>query len=259
MKANEIAAAIEKTAPLHWQEEYDNSGWQAGCPDTEIDTVMLALDPSQEVIDEAIRCGAGMVVTHHPLIFKPLRHLCGMSWQERCVEKALKAGLCIYAAHTNLDNAPGGVNARIASVIGLEGTEPLVPMTEGAGSGLIGSLRNPVSAEELLKMLGKNFGADGLRHSSLPYRKLQRIALCGGAGAFLMKDARAKNADCYITGEFHYHDWFDSEGLFMVELGHWQSEQFTVDLLEDILKAALPSLKIVRYGESTNPVRYFSR
>ena len=144
MTVQDIAALIERTAPLHWQEEYDNAGLQVGSPATEVTGVLVSLDLTEAVIDEAVRRGCNLVVSHHPLIFRPLRQVCGLSWQQRCVEKALKAGVCLYSAHTNLDNAPDGVNRRIAEIIGLKGLRSLEEKADGSWSGAIGTLREIV-------------------------------------------------------------------------------------------------------------------
>jgi len=256
MTAIEIAAVIERTAPLHWQEEYDNAGFQAGNPQTEVSGVLVSLDITEAVIDEAIAKGCNLVISHHPLIFRPLRQVCGLSWQQRCVEKALKAGICLYSAHTNLDNAPQGVNRRIAQCIGLQGLKPLVENANGSWSGIIGSLPRSEARTTFLQRLQKTFEAKGLQFCGEDGPEILTVALCGGAGNFLLDEAKENGADCFITGELRYHDWFEAGNMLLVQLGHYESECCTEGLLAELVGNACPQLKVLRSSVPTNPVRY---
>ena len=119
MKLREVTAALEHLAPLRLQDEWDNSGLQVGFPEAEIDSVLVCLDVTEAIVDEAIAAKCNLIVSHHPLIFKALRQVSDATYQQRCVVKALAAGISIYSAHTSLDNAPGGVNHRIAALLGL--------------------------------------------------------------------------------------------------------------------------------------------
>ena len=135
MKVREIVSVIEMTAPLRLQEEWDNSGLQVGFPDADVRKVLVCLDVTEAIVDEAAAKGCGMIVSHHPLLFKPLAQVSDATYQQRCVVKALAAGIAIYSAHTSLDNAPGGVNYKIAELIGLQGLEWLAtPISCGASS-----------------------------------------------------------------------------------------------------------------------------
>ena len=123
----EIATALEKFAPLPLQDGYDNAGLQIGLTDAEVTGVLLCLDVTEQVIDEAAASGCNLIVSHHPLLFRPLKRITGGNYVERCVIKALSKGISIYSAHTNLDNAQGGVNHRIAQKLGLKNVRTLVP------------------------------------------------------------------------------------------------------------------------------------
>lgn len=257
MTAIEIAALIERTAPLHWQEDYDNAGFQAGNPQTEVTGVLVSLDITEAVIDEAVSRGCNLVLSHHPLIFRPLRQVCGLSWQQRCVEKAIKAGVCLYSAHTNLDNAPKGVNFRIARCIGLQDLNPLVENANGSWSGVIGTLPQAEARTAFLRRLQKTFEARGLQCSGEDGPDIRTVALCGGAGNFLLDAAKENGADCFITGELRYHDWFEAGEMLLVQLGHYESECCTEALLAELVGNAWPQLKVLRSSVPTNPVRYF--
>lgn len=265
-KVSDVIAAIEAVAPLRYQDEWDNSGLQVGFCQDEVKGVLVCLDITEEIVDEAIRKGCNMIVSHHPLLFHPLKQVSDSTYQQRCVTKAIKNGIAIYSAHTSLDNARGGVNFKIAELIGLQNLRWLEPKPDGesglnahqpeCGSGLIGSLPAPELPEAFLERLQNTFKVKALRHSEPGSKPISNVALCGGAGAFLMGKAIQEGADCFISGEFHYHDYFDTEGMMLVELGHYQSEQFTKDLLRDILSKSLPGLPIEMTQIDTNPIRY---
>ena len=260
MKVRDIIGAIERTAPLRLQDEWDNSGLQVGFLDGEASRVLVCLDVTEAIVAEAIERGCELIVSHHPLIFKALNQVSDTTYQQRCVVKALAKNIAVYSAHTSLDNAPGGVNHKIAEIIGLQNLQWLLPKEgEDAGSGLIGTLPAPERDFDFLKRLRKSFGVECLRHSECNGRTIKTVALCGGAGAFLMKDAVRKGADCFVTGEFHYHDYFENDGMLLAELGHYQSEQYTIDLLTELLKAACPSLEVLKTSINTDPTRYDAR
>ncbi len=254
-KVSDVIKAIERIAPLRFQDEWDNSGLQVGFAGDEVGKVLVCLDITEEIVDEAIAGKCNMIVSHHPLLFHSLKQVSDCTYQQRCVTKAIKEGIAIYSAHTSLDNAPGGVNHKIAELIGLKNPEWIEPH-EDSGSGLIGELPEAMEPERFLETLKTTFKVESLRHIEPAGKPVKKIALCGGAGAFLMPLAKALGADCFITGEFHYHDYFESDGMLLVELGHYQSEQYTQDLLKDILQKAIPGLQIQITEINTNPTRY---
>ena len=130
MKVKEITNAIEEYAPLYLQESWDNSGMQVGDPESEVTGVLLCTDVREEIIDEAIERGANVVISHHPLLFRGLKKIVGRSYQERIVARAIKHDITIYAAHTNMDSALGGVNFKIAEKLGLRNVRVLCPQTD---------------------------------------------------------------------------------------------------------------------------------
>ena len=127
VKIKDIADALEMFAPLPLQDDFDNAGLQIGLTDAEVAGVLLCLDVTEAVVDEAIASGCNLIVSHHPVIFKPLKRITGGNYVERCILKALSNGIAIYSAHTNIDNAPGGVNFRIAEILGLKNVRILQP------------------------------------------------------------------------------------------------------------------------------------
>lgn len=275
MTIREIISTLEAFAPLELQEDFDNAGVQVAvnsCPDAldaQLTGVLVCLDITEQVIEQAIEKNCNMVVSHHPLIFQPLKRVCGQTYQQRCVAKAILAGITLYSAHTNLDNARGGVNHIIASMLGLNNLQWLEPRGSEGGSGVIGELPVPMTAMQLLLSLKTLFKVDALfnncrGNSAFAEQKsvcgtiavekeIRKVALCGGAGAFLMGKAREMGADAFITGEIHYHDYFGQD-MLLVEMGHYQSEQYTQELLMKIILKSCAGARVIKTSLNTNPI-----
>ena len=260
MKAKQVLDALEQYAPLPLQDGFDNAGLQIGLTEEqEVTGALLCLDVTEAIVEEAEREGCNLIVAHHPLLFHGLKSITGKSYVERCVIKAIQKGIGIYAAHTNLDNAEGGVNYRIAEKIGLTGLSFLDAKTATvpAGSGVVGELPVAEDEEDFLKRLKTLFGIKCIRHNTLCGRKIRRVALCGGAGGFLLPNAIAQGADAFLTGEMRYHDYFGHDDeLLIAEMGHYESEQYTIDIFAEVLQARFPELKIVKTSLNTNPIYY---
>lgn len=259
MRVKDVLTTLERFAPLPLQDDFDNAGLQIGVTDGDsVSGVLLCLDITPRVLREAVEEGCSMVVSHHPLLFKPLRRLTAETMVEKCVRIAVENNLTIYAAHTNLDNARGGVNFEIARRLGLHNVRFLREQPSGqGGSGVIGELEEPVEAARFLAQVKKEFAAGAMAHNELLRRPIKRVALCGGAGDFLLDDALAQGADCFLTGEMHYHVYFGHEQQIQIGVfGHYESEQYTINLLEQILREGLPELRVIRTSVNTNPIEY---
>jgi dinuclear metal center YbgI/SA1388 family protein len=363
MRIKEILQAIEQIAPLSLQEDFDNSGVQVGDINREITGVLLCIDVTENVIDEALSLGCNLVIAHHPLAFRPFKSLTGQTYIERCMMKAIKNDLCVYASHTNLDNARSGVNYKIAEMLGLQQVRILSPQKgkllklvtfvpdayaefvrnalfnagagnignydacsynvvgEGtfragehanpfvgeigelhfekevrietvlpaykqadvlralisvhpyeepvydfyplrnewsqAGSGVTGILPEPLPEQEFLDLLKDVFNLPMIRHTKLQNREIRDVALCGGAGAFLIPDAVAYGADAFVTGEAKYNDFFDVEGrLLLAVIGHYESEICTKEIFYDIISKKNPTFAVHKSAFDSNPVKY---
>lgn len=261
MKIKDVAEALERFAPLPLQESYDNAGLQIGLTGSEdVSGLLLCLDVTEKVIEEAESKGCNVIVSHHPLIFRPLYRLTGQTQVERCVMMAIRKNIAIYSAHTNLDNAPGGVNFMIAEKLGLTSVEFLQSIKGGeGGSGIIGMMPGKdVAAHDFMQTLVDVFHVDGLMHNAFPHdRYIRKVALCGGAGDFLLDEALAQQADAFITGEMSYHRYFGHEDdLLIAVMGHYQSEQYTIQLLHRILASDFPTMRIEETTVNTNPIAF---
>ena len=261
MLLSQVAQALERYAPLPLQESYDNAGLQIGLTEAvEVSGALLCVDVSEDVIDEAVTAGCNLVVAHHPLLFRPLRRIDHTNAVARITVKAIKAGVAIYAAHTNLDNAPDGVCHEMARVLQLENVDFLDPMTDReGGSGVMGVLPGPMSPLDFLKWTKARFATPVVMHNALPKRDIVRVAVCGGAGDFLIDKAVAAGADAFITGEMGYHRFMGYEGeILTAAIGHYQSERCTIDLFAHLLTQSLPGLRLVKSAKGHNPVHYLT-
>ncbi|QJB41911.1 Nif3-like dinuclear metal center hexameric protein [Chitinophaga oryzae] len=363
MKIKEIIQVLEAYAPLPYQESYDNAGLIFGDPSWEVTNVLLTLDATEAVIDEAIARGCNLVVAHHPIVFGGLKKINGRSYVERVAIKAIKHDVAVYAAHTNLDNVRNGVCAQMAGRLGLErcrvlqpktgllkklytfvpaddaekvraalftagaghignysecsfnaegqgtfkggaGTDPYVgtpgerhfereiklevifpvylesgiiqallashPYEEVAydvvtldnvyqqvGSGLVGELPEAMEEQAFLAWVKQQFQTGCVRYTPLKGRPVKKVALCGGAGSFLLKRAIAAGADAYISADFKYHEFFDADNQIVIaDVGHFESEQFTVELFYHILTEKFRNFAPLKSTIKTNPVNY---
>jgi dinuclear metal center YbgI/SA1388 family protein len=260
MRIEQITRIIEDFAPLALQEDFDNSGLQVGDASQKLQGILLCLDVTPEVIDEALELDCNLIISHHPLLFRPLRTLTGQNYIERCVIKACKNDLVIYAAHTNLDNAWGGMNFHLAEKIGLQNIRFLKPIHHGdvmGGEGAIGELVAPEEEESFLERIKDIFQLKSLKHSPFTGKMIQEVALCSGSGAFLIPDAVAAGADVLLTGEARYNDYYDVEDrLLLGVLGHYETEHYTKELFYDIISKKIPNFAIHFSNVNTNPVNY---
>lgn len=362
MKLFELTQYLESIAPLAYQESYDNCGLIVGHADKEIQQVLVSLDCTEAVVDEAIAKSCQVIVSHHPIVFSGLKKFNGKTYVERVIEKAIKNNIAIYAIHTNLDSVATGVNARICQTLGLTDCRILAPKpnllkklvtyvpvnhadkvraalfnagagnignysecsfnTEGTGtfkgnedtnpfvgepgkqhheaevrietvypatleskilmalfmehpyeevaydlypitnqfevgSGMIGELDEPMAEADFLQMVKYKMNAQVIRHTNLRGKSVKSVAVCGGSGSFLLKQAIAAGADAFITADFKYHEFFDAEEkLVIADIGHFESEQFTQNLIVEIIRKKFVNFAVRLTEVNTNPIKY---
>ncbi len=366
MRIEEIVSYLDTIAPGEFKEDYDNVGLLLGNKKDECSGILITLDVTESVIQDAIEKKCNLIVAHHPLIFRGLKSITGKNEVERSVISAIKNNISVFAVHTNLDNLINGVNGKIADLIGIKktaildfkkntlkklftfvpvenapavrqaifdagggnigqysqcsfnmqgtgtfqakpGADPFIgeigeltqtnelkievifpahlerqviealleahPYEEVAfdlvsldnlfqdvGAGVIGELEKPIEEKEFLGILTSTFNTGIIRHSPLRNKPVQKIALCGGAGSFLISKALSAGADIYISSDIKYHEFFGGEGRMVIaDIGHFESEQFTTDLLNDLLRRKFTNFAVLKTDINTNPVRYFSR
>ena len=262
MKIKDITNSIEELAPLSYAEDFDNVGLLVGNYTTEVTGVLVTLDTLEATIDEAIASNCNLIVSFHPIIFGGLKKLNGNTYVERVVLKAIKNDIAIYATHTALDNVQNGVSGKICEVLGLKNTEILIPKSniatkETIGMGMIGELPSAMSESDFLQFVKSTMKTDCVRHSELLDKPIKRVAVLGGSGSFAIGNAIASNADVYISADFKYHDFFKSEKqILLADIGHYESEQFTKNLLVEYLTKKFTNFAVILSEKSTNPIYY---
>lgn len=363
-KLKDIASYLESIAPLAYQESYDNSGLITGNGNEVVKGLLVSLDCTEKVVDEAIQNNCNMIVAHHPIVFKGLKRFTGNNYVERTIIKAIKNDIAIYAIHTNLDNVNTGVSRKIADILELINSKTLSPksgilsklvafvpeshtnkilkalhsagagnigdysncsftvngkgtfipndeaepfvgnanvkeevnedrvevifpsylqngivnslkeahpyqevayyitelsnLNQEVGSGIIGELEQPMKKADFLSYLKKKMNLNTIRYTNFDGDTVQRIAICGGAGSFLLPQAKKAEADVFITGDFKYHEFFDAENEIMIcDIGHYESEVFTKDLIIELLNKKFTTFAICLSEVNTNPISYF--
>ena len=364
VKLKEVIGVLETAAPLSLQEDYDNCGLIIGSADDTVKGILITLDVTEAVIDEAIRNQDNLVVAHHPVIFRGLKKINDSTDSGRAIRKAIKHDINIYAIHTNLDNVIDGVNGMIADrlelkersvlsprestqlklitfcptanttqilealheagagIIGnydhcsfrvdgtgsyrpnelanpyqgtagqieqaaetrlelqfpewkkkevLEALKDAHPYEEVAyfiqpvhntsgryGSGITGLLKNPLPVREFLEFIKEKLELNTIKHTEpVKGRNIQKVALCGGAGSFLIPAAIASGADAYVTADIKYHEFFRAENrIVLADIGHYESEKYTKDLLYRLLNKKISNIALHLSEVNTNPVHY---
>jgi GTP cyclohydrolase I len=246
IRVSDIVGLMEKIAPPFLAESWDNCGLQVGDSHWSVRKVWIALDPLPSVIEAAVRQDVDLVITHHPLIFKPLHKIDLRRPEGKIIAAALKNRTAIYAAHTNLDSAREGINTVLARRIGLDQLVPLVPadttgsfadtgsaMTAGLGMGRVGRLDSAVTVGELARNIKKQLGIANAKIAGQTDRMIDRVAVCSGSGGSLLGDFLASGAEVFVTGDIRYHDAraVEDAGRALIDIGHFASEHIMVDAL----------------------------
>lgn len=260
-----IQAIVDKLhlfAPPQAAESYDNVGLLVGYPQQEATGALINLDVTEAVLQEAKDLNINLIVTHHPVWFMPRKRLIADDYVSRIIMQAVKWDISLVAVHTNLDNVRTGVNHKIAQTLGLQNVlflENKTPLpTHALGSGMIGDLAEPMHKLDFLQLVKDSFGCGGIRYADTHKPKVQKVAVCGGSGAFLIGAARREGADAFVTADVTYHKFFDNENdLLLLDIGHYESEQFTSELLFAYISKNFPNFAARLSEVRTNPVRYF--
>ena len=257
-RIKDVINVIEDFAPLSIQESWDNSGLCIGSPESEVSSVLLGLDCTEQLVDEAIACGADLIVTHHPLIFSGLKKISPDDPTGAAVIKAISNGISIYAAHTNADKVISGVSGAMAARLGLADVSVLDEDGDGTGLGVVGNLPEPMDAEDMIAMVKEKFALKMMRSSRPLGQKISRVAVCGGSGGSLIGAARRSGAQLYISGDISYHNFFTPEGFMIMDIGHYESEIEIVDILFSLLRKNFPTFAVrITQNIYSNPIFYF--
>lgn len=230
-----ILLAVEELWPESLAEEWDEVGLVAGHPSAEVNRILFAVDPTLEVIEEAVEWGADLVITHHPLLLKGVTSVAATTAKGRAVHRLIESGTGLLTVHTNGDSAVGGVSDVLADALGLRNVTPLTPATNGLpeeGIGRVGDLEEVLTLGEFAARV---FGilpavAGGVRVSGDPEGIVRRVAVCGGAGDSLFGEVRASNADVYLTADLRHHPASEAREAavdgrpYLIDVSHFASE-----------------------------------
>ena len=234
---NDVVAFLDATFRPELQEDYDNAGFLLGEASTPYHGSLVAIDLTPEVIDECIALDLNLIVTHHPFIFGGLKRITDRSEAGRMTMALIKNNISVYAAHTNLDNLPWGVNGILAEKLGMKNCRILRGVQDNSiGAGMVGELSDPMTAEAFLQKVKTILGIPFIRTSQsiTPHSSslIKKVAICGGAGSFLIPDAIAAHADLYLTADLKYHDFQRGEDrIILADAGHYETEQFAKEII----------------------------
>jgi dinuclear metal center YbgI/SA1388 family protein len=240
-------------APTRLAEAWDNVGLQVGQTDWPVKKIWIALDPSPEVVSAACQKDIDLLITHHPLIFDPLRSVDFGSAPGKSIQMAACKQLAIFAAHTNFDSAAGGLNDALARKIGLthlnildktgnsDDINPMQPSGENWGLGRIGDLAESQDLRSFALDIKKKLGLTSVKVTGDFSLNIDRAAVCTGSGSSLMKAFLAADAQAFISGDLRYHDAKDAQtaGKGLIDIGHFASEHLIVDVLTQKLTKLL--------------------
>ena len=260
MRIYDIITALERFAPRHLQESYDNSGIQIGNDiDADCTGVLLAVDPTPAVVREAIQRQCNLIITHHPLLFRGLKTITGANPVEQTTIDAIRNGITIYSCHTSLDRCAGGVSAVMAEMLALKNVRPLERTdTHGVGLGAIGELDNYFSPIEFIELIKRTFDSPVVRHTTFnPETRIKTVVLCGGSGSSLIPDAISAGAQAMVTSDTKYHDFVEyADRILITDIGHFESEKCTKYIFHKVITENFPNFAHLYMATENNPINY---
>jgi dinuclear metal center YbgI/SA1388 family protein len=234
-KVADLMGLMEQIAPSRCARDWDNPGLQVGCLSTEVDRILLALDPTLQAVREAARRKARVLLTHHPLLFRPLSCLNRETYPGNVLTEALISEVSLLASHTNLDAAEGGLNDILAGLLHLKEVRDLSDAREAetgrAALGRIGDLPYPMSLSEVARAVKRLLSADRVRAVWSHDAPVSRVAVVAGSGGSLIPIAAQMGAELMITGDVTHHQALEAlqAGMALIDAGHFQTERVALE------------------------------
>lgn len=261
-RIREIINEIEKAAPKFLKEDYDNVGMMVGDEETEVKKVLIALDCTKEVIEEASSLGCGMIITHHPLFFRKPNSIVKGDLTGDKVLKLIKEDINLYSCHTNLDSAENGINEAIVKLLGFNESTIIekskVKNFENVGIGRIVTLDNELSALDIISLVKDKLNISDLRAATSD-RKIKKIAVINGSGQDFFEEAKNLGADCIITGDTTYHfvSDYNEMGITIIDAGHFNTENIIfLNIMKSIL-AKFVDIEVIQSETSEDVYKFF--
>ncbi|MEU6038253.1 Nif3-like dinuclear metal center hexameric protein [Actinomadura sp. NPDC047616] len=247
MRLSQVIQVLDEIYPPAWAESWDAVGLVCGDPEQEVGRVLFAVDPVAAVVDEALEWGADLLVTHHPLLLRPVHGVAATTPKGRLVHRLIRNGTAVFTAHTNADVADPGVSDALARAVGLTGElRPMVPAADDPrrGLGRVGELPAPLPLREFTARVAAGLPATawGVRAAGDPGRPVRTVAVCGGAGDSLLDTARALGVDVYLTADLRHHpasEFAEHGGPALIDAAHWATEWPWLADAERRLRAAV--------------------
>lgn len=247
MTVKEIYRIIQQAADFSLAMDFDNVGLLVGDAQAQVSGVLVALDVTGRIIDEAVARGANLIVTHHPVIFHPLKQVTA----DMLVWKLIRAGISVISAHTNLDIAWGGVNDILAERFALCDVEVLEPTCEGHGLGRVGTLARGMTPPEFAYYIKRTLHADAVRYCD-GGRAIERVAVCGGSGGSLLAQAEKLGCQALVTGDVKHDVMLDAvhRGITVIDAGHFGTENPVTDYLQALLQKEMGKIPVMPATEN---------
>ena len=259
-KIYEICDYLNSICPENLAEEWDNVGFLIGDKSKDVTKIMVCLDVDLSVAKEAYENKANFIISHHPVIFNPVKRL--TEDNEKLLRYLIKNDISVYSAHTNLDVVCGGLNDLLAKKTGLENTEILVPVKEFDGKmcgyGRYAKLEKPAKLKDVLNSIKQSLGNENLRFCGDEEKNIEYVAVNSGGGSSMMEFCFDKKIDLYITGDFKYNlirDAYEND-FAVIDAGHYETEIIAMDWFLEKLNVKFNDIDIIKSKENKNPVSF---
>ena len=252
MKIKDIAEFIESRFPRCYAMERDNVGLIVGDENTAATKVLVCCDVDEYVAREAVELGVQLIISHHPLMFFPIKNLTEDNPEQRALRILIKNDIALYTAHTNLDVGRGGINDYMAQLLGLGDTEVIELVARDGdiqhGYGRFATLASPVTLGDMLKKCKDVFNLDGCRYVGEVDDVISTVAINTGGGAGIMDLCFEKKADLFITGDVKYNPARDAyeRGMAVIDIAHYDTEKITMDFFAELFAKEVPQLEVVK-------------
>lgn len=244
VKVNNVIEKLGSLAPEYLAEDWDNIGLQIGSMSNDVSKILIALDATEKVIDEAVHIGANMIVVHHPMIFNPIKKVTCDNPIGKNIYKLIKNDISLYVMHTNFDAAFGGTNDILSNIIGLYNIKGLTSDEHGMGIGRIGNIK-ATTMEGLAHRLKKDLNLSYARIVGNPQQKVKKVAICTGSGMSYLRYAIGL-ADVFITGDVKFHEAQEAleNNIGIIDIGHYGSENIAMPSIKEHMQEFISEHKI---------------